>query len=52
MVFVVLQKEEEDGSWGWTPLHWAALHNQVEVVQLLLSHGADIDAVDCKASPG
>ena len=53
MVLTVPQQAEEEGhgNWGWTPLHRAALHNQIEVVKLLLSHGADIDAADCKASP-
>ena len=27
--------------WGWTPLHYAASGGCLEVVQLLLRHGAD-----------
>ena len=27
-----------------TPLHYAARHNSVEVVQLLISHGSDVNA--------
>ena len=30
--------------YGWTPLHWAARHGQVSVVQRLLDDGARIDA--------
>lgn len=33
-------------SWGWTPLHHAALHNHMDMVKLLLSHGADVNATD------
>jgi len=29
---------------GWTPLHYAASSPQVSVVELMLQHGADIDA--------
>ena len=32
--------------YGWTPLHWAAEHAQVNAVRLLLLSGADPDAVD------
>jgi ankyrin repeat protein len=28
----------------WTPLHWAAYNNQLEVVRQLLRHGADVNA--------
>ena len=31
---------------GYTPLHWAALNNQVAVLDLLLAHGADPHLVD------
>ena len=27
--------------WGWTPLHFAAWHNQTSIVQLLLNRGAN-----------
>jgi len=30
----------------WTPLHWAAANNRLEVVQVLLAHGADVNARD------
>jgi ankyrin repeat protein len=31
---------------GATPLHFAAIHNQREMVDLLLAYGADLNAVD------
>jgi ankyrin repeat protein len=31
---------------GNTPLHWAAIGNEVEIAQLLLSKGADLNATD------
>lgn len=33
---------------GWTPLHHAAYHGLLAVMKLLLSHGADLQAVDAK----
>ena len=32
---------------GFTPLHWAASKGHLEVVQLLLRHGADKELKDC-----
>jgi len=32
--------------WGWTPLHWAADAARIELVQLLLEHGADANVRD------
>lgn len=43
-------QEEALNSWGWTPLHYAAWHNKIQMVKLLLSHGASIDAKDSEAS--
>ena len=31
---------------NWTPLHWAAYNNSKEIVELLISKGADINAKD------
>ena len=35
---------------GITPLHDAAVNGQVEVVQMLLDYGADVNIVDKKVS--
>ena len=35
---------------GWTPLHGAASHGRLEVVQLLLRHGADKELKDCNGN--
>ena len=32
--------------YGRAPLHWAALKNSLEVAQVLLAHGADVNARD------
>ena len=37
----MLMQEDE---YGWTALHWAALNGHKEVVQLLISNGADVNA--------
>ena len=29
--------------WGYTPLHWAAEKNSKECLELLLSHGAEVN---------
>ena len=34
-------------SWGQTPLHLAGMKNTLEVVQYLVSQGADVNATDC-----
>jgi ankyrin repeat protein len=41
-------KEDE---YGHTPLHYAAQHGRTEVVQLLLAHGAKVDARACGCTP-
>jgi len=35
---------------GWTPSHYAAWHNKIQMVELLLSHGALVDVKDSEAS--
>ena len=34
------------GPFGWTPLFYAVRSNQIEVVKVLLEHGADLDVSD------
>ena len=36
---------------GWTPLHHAAMHSHKDMVKLLLSHGADVNATDYVVGP-
>lgn len=31
---------------GWTPLHQAAAHGHIEMLNLLLRHGADVDSMN------
>lgn len=38
-----------DPTMGWTPLHWAAQKGDMDVVKLLLSKGADVNAYHEKA---
>jgi hypothetical protein len=35
-----------NGHWGTTPLHAAAHANQAAIAQLLIAHGADLNARD------
>ena len=35
-----------DNICGWTPLHWAVKATNIQVVRLLLEHGADVNALD------
>jgi F-type H+-transporting ATPase subunit beta len=37
--------------WGYTPLHLAATYGYITLVDLLLSHGADLDAATCGETP-
>jgi hypothetical protein len=37
-----MRREDADG--GWTPLHLAAHYRQMAIVELLLAHGAPLDA--------
>ena len=44
VVEVILEESadvDKSTEWGWTPLHFAAWHNQLTIVQLLLERGAD-----------
>lgn len=38
-------RDETENSCSWTPLYWSVKLNQVEIVDLLISHGADINLV-------
>ena len=31
---------------GWTALHFAATHNHLEIIKILITNGADITVVD------
>ncbi|KAL0022891.1 hypothetical protein WJX77_004196 [Trebouxia sp. C0004] len=42
-------QEEALGSWDWTLLCYAAWHDKIQMVELLLSHGASADVKDSKA---
>ena len=44
---------QDDGlrRWGWTPLHCALLHDHIDMVKLLLAHGAAVEAVDNLVDP-
>ena len=35
-----------DGDQGWTAIHFAARDQRVDIVEVLLRHGADVDCVD------
>ena len=37
--------------WGTTPLHAAAHANQAAIAQMLLDHGADLQAPDLNGQP-
>jgi ankyrin repeat protein len=37
---------QQRGHDGATPLHWAAFHHRRDIVQLLIRHGADVNARD------
>lgn len=41
-------QDEALNSWGRTPLHHAAFHSQMDMVKLLLSHGAAVNATDMR----
>jgi ankyrin repeat protein len=55
MCRLLLEKGADPGlkqAGGWTPLHQAAAHGRMEVVELLLARGADTGAVsDDKRTP-
>ncbi len=38
-------QEETLSSWGWTLLYFAAWHNKIQMVELLLSHGASVERI-------
>lgn len=46
----VVPQVESLSSWGWTPLHYAAYRNQIEMTKLLLSHNAGISTADSEVS--
>jgi ankyrin repeat protein len=43
---VVAAEVDGRNNWGETPLHLASAHNNVDIVDMLLDHGADPDAGD------
>jgi len=40
---LVSPRAAQEGQKGWTPLHYACHHGRLEIVKLLVSHGADVD---------
>ena len=32
-------------NWGWTPLHYAAFHNKISIVNLILANNVDVNQV-------
>lgn len=36
---------------GYTPLHFAAQHNNITIMNVLIDQNADVDASDCGATP-
>ena len=44
----IINKKDD---FGYTPLHFAAQHNNVKIVQLLIDKDADVNASDCGATP-
>ena len=37
---------DERDSLDWTPLHWSVYENEAACVELLLAHGAPVNAAD------
>ena len=46
LINLILNQSKKLNQKNYTPLHWAVLHNSNEMIELLISKGADINAKD------